>query len=195
MKGLIKLGIIAAFVFIVGGLIYSTYIGLVDTQEDSREKWSQVENVYQRRADLLPNYVKVVKSYAAHEKELFTAVADARAKLGSVNISADQLTDENLQKFEKAQSQISNVFSRLLMIKESYPELKANENFLKLQDELAGTENRIAVERKRYNTTATVYNKKLRRPMAGLVKGFGDFDRMPLFKADAGSNKAPDLDL
>lgn len=189
-----KMGIVVGVLFITVLFCLSVYNGLVDKQENARMAWSQVENVTQRRMDLIPNYVEVVKAYAKHEKELLVAVTEARSKAGQTNISADDLNNMDPEKFKQyqaAQSQLTGALSRLMVVVEKYPELKSNENFLKLQDELAGSENRISTERRRYNKAVTEYNKALRRISGKLFAGVGDFNRMPLFKADEAAKTVP----
>ncbi len=155
-KGLmIALGILAVIVLIAISILIwgkNTYNNLVDLEQGVKNRWSQVENVYQRRADLIPNLVATVKGVANFEKETYTAVTEARAKVGQVKINADQLGDAAaFQKFQQAQDGLSNALSRLLVVSENYPQLKANENFLQLQAQLEGTENRITVERMKFN--------------------------------------------
>ena len=139
------------------------YNSMVNKQEAVSAQWAQVENSYQRRADLIPNLVSTVKGYASHEQETFTAVTEARSKATQVTVNPEDLTEESIQQFQEAQGQLSSALGKLLMIRENYPELKANQNFLALQDELAGTENRIAVERNRFNEFAREYNQYIRR--------------------------------
>ena len=139
------------------------YNNLVTLREQVNRDWSNVENVYQRRADLIPNLVNTVKGYAAHEQETFTQVTEARSKATPVTIDAANMTDEDLKRFQAAQGEISFCLVRLLAVAENYPDLKANQNFLELQSQLEGTENRIAVERRKFNETATTYNTAIKR--------------------------------
>jgi LemA protein len=171
------------------------YNNLVTLREQVNRDWSNVENVYQRRADLIPNLVNTVKGYAAHEQETFTQVTEARSKATSVTINAADMTEDDLKRFQAAQGEISSALSRLLAVAENYPDLKANQNFLELQAQLEGTENRIAVERRKFNDTATLYNTTLKRvPMVFFAGMFG-FKERPYFAAEAGSEKAPEVNF
>ncbi len=167
------------------------YNSMVNKQEAVTAQWGQVQNAYQRRADLIPNLVNTVKGYAAHEQETFTAVVDARARATQVNINPEDITEEGIQQFQQAQGQLSAALGKLLMIRENYPELKANQNFLALQDELAGTENRIAVERNRFNEAARDYNQYIRRFPHVIYAGWFGFNKKGYFEADAGAQTAP----
>jgi LemA protein len=165
----------------------STNNYLVSLDETTKEKWSQVENVYQRRADLVPNLVNTVKGYAKHESEVFEEVTKARAQVGQVKAASP----EELQKFDKAQSQLTQSLSRLLVVAERYPELKADRNFLELQSQLEGTENRIAIERMRFNEAAREYNTYLRKFPQSVVAGVRNFKERPYFEAETGAKSAP----
>lgn len=190
---LVILGIVVAIGLIFVFIGVGSYNKMVTKDELVKEQWSQVENVYQRRLDLIPNLVETVKGYASHEKETFLAVTEARSQAkGSINIPGDMLTNpEMFAKFQQAQSTLGGALSRLMMVVERYPELKANENFLKLQDQLEGTENRIALERKRFNEVAQDFNTYVRRfPQAILANIFG-FQQKAYFKAQEGANIAP----
>lgn len=167
------------------------YNNLVTLREQVNRDWSNVENVYQRRADLIPNLVNTVKGYAAHEQETFTRVTEARSKATSVTIDAANMTEADLQRFQAAQGEISSALSRLLAVAENYPELKANQNFLELQAQLEGTENRIAVERRKFNETATTYNTAIKTFPTVIFAGWFGFKDRPYFQAEAGSEKAP----
>lgn len=167
------------------------YNNLVTLREQVNSSWSNVENVYQRRADLIPNLVNTVKGYAAHEQETFTAVTEARAKSTSVTIDAANMTDADLKRFQAAQGEMSSALSRLLAVAENYPELKANQNFLELQSQLEGTENRIAVERRNFNETALKYNSEIKKlPMVFFAGALG-FKERPYFEAATGAEEAP----
>ena len=155
--------------------------------------WSNVENQYQRRSDLIPNLVNTVKGYAAHEKETFQAVVDARAKATQTTISIDDLTPEKMQAYQRAQGEVGSALSRLLAVTENYPDLKANENFKELQAQLEGTENRISVERRNFNEAARTYNTKIRRFPASMVAGMFGFEKRPYFEAQEGAEKAPEV--
>ena len=191
--------IIGIFLFI--GLIVliaflasiSTYNKMVKYEEMVSESWSQVENVYQRRADLIPNLVNTVKGYADFEKETLTQVIEARAKATSVNITADNLNDQTLAQFQQAQDGLSSALSRLMVVVEKYPELKANQNFLELQAQLEGTENRIANERRHFNEITRDYNVYIRKFPARIFAGFYGFKEKPYFKAAEGAEKAPEV--
>jgi LemA protein len=190
-------GVILGIVIIIGLILVFSGIGIynemVRLDEGVKEKWSQVENVYQRRLDLIPNLVETVKGYAAHEKETFQAVTEARSKVGGVmNVPGQALNNpEMFQKFQQAQASLSSALQRLMVVVERYPDLKANENFLGLQSQLEGTENRIAVERKRFNEAAREYNTYIRKfPKVILANMFG-FDQKPYFKAEEGADVAP----
>lgn len=169
------------------------YNKMVGLQEAVDAQWAQVENVYQRRADLIPNLVNTVKGYADFEKETLTAVIEARSKATSVNIDAKDLNEANFQQFQEAQSGLSSALSRLMVVVEKYPELKANENFLQLQAQLEGTENRISVERRKYNEVVQEYNTAIRRFPRNIVAGIFNFDAKPYFKADKGAQKVPEV--
>ena len=190
LLGCVLLLVIGAVVvaLMVGGV----YNRLVTLDEGVKSAWSQVENVYQRRTDLIPNLVETVKGARDFERDTLTAVVEARAKVGQVSI-AGVPTAEQLQKFQAAQDGLSSALSRLLVVVERYPELKSNQNFMKLQDQLEGTENRVSVERRRYNETVLNYNRKIRTFPGALLAGIFGFERMPLFEAEAGSKKAPQV--
>lgn len=200
-KSKLLTALIAVFgLFLGGGALLGIYVvgvynGLVASEEGVKQSWSQVENVYQRRFDLIPNLVETVRGYAIHERETFEAVTEARAKVGQINIKADQLSPSALSKFQAAQGELSSALSRLMVVVERYPDLKANEQFRALMDELAGTENRIAVERKRYNETAQGFNTKIRRFPGNLVANLFGFKTYPYFEAEDGAEKAPKVDF
>lgn len=175
-------------VFTLSSCGYNT---MVNKQEAVTAQWGQVQNSYQRRADLIPNLVSAVKGYAAHEQETFTEVTEARARATQLNVNPEELTEERLQQYQQAQNQLSASLGKLLMIRENYPELKANQNFLALQDELAGTENRIAVERNRFNEVARDYNQYIRRFPHVIYAGWFGFKTKGYFEADAASQTAP----
>src|SRR5512145_589686 len=171
------------------------YNNLVTLREQVNSSWSNVENVYQRRADLIPNLVNTVKGYAAHEQETFTAVTEARAKSTSVTIDAANMTDADLKRFQAAQGEMSSALSRLLAVAENYPELKANQNFLELQSQLEGTENRIAVERRRFNEVVQGYNTAVRVFPTVIYAGWLGFKDRPYFEAEEGSQVAPKVEF
>lgn len=188
---LIIVAVIAALV-LVGVLLGN---GLVGKEEAVNGQWAQVQNSYQRRADLIPNLVQTVKGYAAHEQQTLQAVVEARANATKINLNADQLTEENLKKYQEAQGQLGAALGRLLAVQENYPDLKANTNFLALQDELAGTENRISTERKRFNDMVQEYNRAIRTFPRNLIAGIGGFEKKAYFEADAASQTAPKVEF
>ena len=195
--GLIVLGIIVLIIFSLYGCVTGSYNSMVAADENVKAAWSQVENVYQRRFDLIPNLVNTVKGYASHEEKVFTEIAEMRSKAGGViNVSDEVLNNpESFEKFQKAQNELGGALQRLLAIAENYPELKANENFRDLQSQLEGTENRIAVERKRFNEAVQTYNMQVRRfPQAFLANMFG-FREKAYFKADEQAATAPKVEF
>ncbi len=176
------------FLFTLNSCGYNT---MVTMEEEVAASWSQVENQYQRRADLIPNLVNTVKGYADFEQETLTEVIEARAKATSINVDANELDPAQVQRFQEAQEQLSGALSRLLVTVERYPDLKANQNFLELQAQLEGTENRIATERMRYNEVVQAYNSYIRSFPQNLVAGWFDFDRKGYFEAESGAEQAP----
>ncbi|GGM75409.1 LemA family protein [Dyadobacter sp. CY261] len=187
-KGLIAVIVV---VLILGFVGCGKYNGLVQKDEVVKESWAGVESQYQRRADLIPNLVNTVKGAADFEKSTLTAVIEARSKATQTTISADQLTPENIAKFQAAQDQLSGSLSRLLVSVEQYPNLKANQNFLELQAQLEGTENRISVERGKFNTVVKDYNQEVRTFPTNLFAGVFGFAQKGYFTAAPGSDKAP----
>ncbi len=185
--------LILSFLFLISGCGYNS---LVTMDETVNQAWSQVENQYQRRADLIPNLVKTVQGYADFEKSVLTEVTEMRSRVGQIKLSPDDLADEDkFKKFQEAQDQFSGAISRLLVVAENYPQLKANENFLALQTQLEGTENRIAVERKKFNEAVQDYNTSIRRfPTLITAKIFG-FKEKQYFKSTPGSEKTPDVNF
>ncbi len=184
---------VVAVVLLLGFVGCGKYNGLVQKDETVKESWAKVESQYQRRADLIPNLVSTVKGAAEFEKSTLTAVIEARAKATQTTISADALTPENIAKFQGAQDQLSGALSRLLVSVERYPELKANQNFLELQAQLEGTENRIAVARNDFNTVVKDYNQEVRTFPTNLFAGVFGFAQKGYFTATAGSEKAPSV--
>jgi len=176
------LGVILLGALVVGLYVKSTYNDLVQKQVQVKTAWGQVENQLQRRYDLIPNYVETVKGYAKQETTIFTAIADARARIGSAQTVKEKIDSNN---------ELSGALARLLVVVENYPQLKSTENFMRLQDELAGTENRIATERMRYNDTVSTYNIRVRQFPANLVAGAFNFEQSPLFEAPASAKTAP----
>jgi len=192
-KGIIILVAVVAVIaiFIFWGV--SKYNGFVTQEEGVKAQWSNVENVYQRRADLIPNLVATVKGYATHEENTLKEVIEARAKATSVTIDPTKLNESNIAAFQKAQDGLSSSLSKLMVSVEQYPNLKANENFLALQSQLEGTENRIAVERRKYNEIAQTFNATIRQFPANMIAGMGNFQQKGYFKASEGSDKAPQV--
>ena len=191
-----KKGII---VLVVIGLILlwfvSKYNGLVGAQESIDSVWAKLETQYQRRADLIPNLVSTVKGYADFEQETLTKVVEARAKATQTTIDPSNMTSAQLQNFQGAQGELSGALSRLLVTIEKYPDLKANQNFLELQAELAGTENRIGVARDNFNSEAKNYNTTIKKFPTNLIAGLFNFEAKPYFEADAGSKNAPKVEF
>ena len=180
------------FVFIFVMYLVGAYNNVITLNETAVQSWAQVENQYQRRIDLIPNLVNTVKGYALHEKETFTAVTEARSKVGQMNFTAKDLNNpEMLKKFQTAQDGLSSALSRLMVVVEKYPELKANQNFLELQSQLEGTENRIAVERRKFNQSVQTYNTAIKRFPVNIISGMFGFVEKPYFKAQEGANVAP----
>ena len=194
-KGCSGLGvlILVAIAAILWGV--SIYNGLVKEQENVEKAWGNVENVYQRRADLIPNLVETVKGYAKHEQETLEGVIEARANATSIKIDPSNMTPEDLQKYQAAQGDVTNALSRLIAVSEAYPDLKANQNFLELQGQLEGTENRIAVERNKFNEAAQTYNTKRRTFPTNIIANICGFGDKPYFQAQEGADKAPKVDF
>ena len=175
----------------MSGLTSCNYNSLVEKQQGVDQAWAQVENQYQRRADLIPNLVNTVKGYSTHEEETLTKVVEARAKATSVTIDPANLNEET--KFQDAQNELSGALKSLLAVTEAYPDLKANENFMALQAQLEGTENRIATERKRYTEAVMDYNTSIKKFPTMIYAGWFGFKEKPQFKAEAGAEKAPEV--
>lgn len=171
------------------------YNGLVNAEETVSNAWSNVESQYQRRADLIPNLVNTVKGYAEHEAQTLQAVTDARVRAIQMNVNAEDLTPEKLLEYQKVQGELGAALGRLLAITEAYPELKANENFLELQAQLEGTENRIAVARQNFNETVKEYNTSIRKFPRNLLAGMFGFEKRPYFEAQEGAAVAPQVNF
>ncbi len=171
------------------------YNTMVEKEEAVNTAWSNVENQYQRRADLIPNLVNTVKGYAAHESETLASVVEARAKATQITVSADQMTPEALARYQQAQGEIGSALGRLMRITENYPELKANQNFQELQAQLEGTENRISVERRNFNQATQDYNTYIRKFPQNLIAGMFGFEKKPYFEAEEGNNVAPAVEF
>lgn len=194
MKGKVLIGIVVIVLIAFYGI--SVNNNLVEREEGVESAWAQVENQYQRRADLIPNLVNTVRGAADFEQETLTSVIEARSQATSINISADDLNDPaKLQQFQQAQAQLSGALSRLLVTVERYPELKANANFRDLQAQLEGTENRISTERKRFNDAAQSYNTSIRKFPTSIFAGLGGFERKAYFEAEQGAEQAPTVDF
>ncbi len=188
-KSVVFILIAIVVILVIWGV--SAYNSMVGRQENVNTAWSQVENQYQRRADLIPNLVNTVRGYAAHEQSTLEAVVQARSQATQITIDPQNLTPEALQQYQQVQGNLSSALGRLLAVAESYPDLKANQNFLELQAQLEGTENRIAVERRRFNEAAQDYNSYIRRFPRNLFAGMFGFDRRPYFEAVPGAEQAP----
>lgn len=184
----VLLAVVSAFLFSSCG-----YNQMVELDEQVASSWSQVENVYQRRADLIPNLVNTVKGYAAHEQETLEGVIEARSKATSVNINPENLDPQALQQFNQAQEGLTSALSRLMVVVERYPDLKANQNFLDLQAQLEGTENRIAVERRKFNETTQSYNAYIRKFPRVIYAGWFGFEKKSYFEAQQGAEQAPEV--
>ena len=195
----ITLGVIGAIVLVIllcVGWGVSTYNRIVSAEEGVKAGWSQVENQYQRRYDLIPNLVETVKGYAKQEKEVLEGVTNARSRVGQLSVTPEVLNDPKaFAKFQQAQDGLSSALSRLLVVTENYPQLKSNENFLTLQQQLEGTENRISVERKRFNETVQSFNTMIRRFPASFIASMSGFKEKSYFSAAAGAEQAPKVNF
>ena len=189
--------IIAVAAVVLGCILWfkGAYNSMVTAEEGVSAAWSQVENVYQRRADLIPNLVSTVKGYAAHESQTLENVVSARAKATQVTVDPSDLTPEALSQFNAAQGELSSALGRLLLIQENYPELKANQNFLELQAQLEGTENRIATERMKFNEAAKAFNTGIRRFPDNIIASMFGFEKKAYFEAQAGAETAPKVEF
>lgn len=186
---------VVAAVLIIGGWLMSAYNSMVGQQEEVTTAWSNVEAAYQRRADMMPQLAKIVKAYAKHERETFAEVTKARNAATQIHLDANDLMPEKLKAYEQAQNQLSQAFSRLIAVSESYPELKASENYKSLMVQEEGTENRVNEARRRYNEAVQGYNLAIRRFPNNILAGMYGFERMAKFEASQGAEKAPDLDI
>ncbi len=196
MKKWIPLIVVAIIVYVgYNWAVNGFYNTAVEYQENAKTTWSNVESSYQRRNDLIGNLVKTVQGAAEFEKSTLTDVINARAKATSVNINAGDLTPNKMAQFQQAQSGLSGALSKLLVSVERYPDLKANQNFLELQSQLEGTENRIKVARDRYNASVNIYSKHIKKFPGSFLAGIFNFEDMPRYKADPGSEKAPDVNF
>ncbi len=187
--------VIAAVVLIVVGMGISAYNGMVTAEEQVRQTWAQVENQYQRRADLIPNLVNTVKGYAAHEQSTLEGVIEARSKATSANVNFNDLNSTSFANYEAAQNELTQALGRLMVVVERYPELKANENFRDLQAQLEGTENRISTERRRFNQSVEQYNLSIRRFPKNIFASMFGFEQKSYFEANEGAEVAPTVEF
>lgn len=187
--------IILGILIVLGAILVKPYNKMVAKDESCSQAWADVENAYQRRMDLINNLVKTVQGAADYEKGTLEAVINARAKASSVQVDPSNLTEESIAKFQAAQDQLSSALSRLMVVVERYPELKANQNFLELQAQLEGTENRIAVARGKFNETVNDYNSYIRSFPNNIIAGLFNFDKKGYFKASEGADKAPEVEF
>ena len=189
--GWIILGVIVVLVL----WVFSGYNGMVGEQEKATTELSNMQAQYQRRADMMPQLAKIVKAYAKHEKETFEEVTKARASVGQVKLDVNNLTEASMKQYAAAQGELANAFSKLMLVAERYPELKASENFKALQVQEEGTENRISEARRKYNEAVQSYNQMVRKMPNAIIAGIFNFNVMPKFEAAAGAEKVPDLDI
>ena len=193
-KAIIWFSVFIGIILIVP-FLWGTYNKLVKREEAVKSSWAQVENQYQRRTDLIPNLVETVKGYAAHEQETFTKVIEARAKATQLTVDASNLDAEKLQQFNQAQGELSQALSRLMAVVENYPDLEANDNFIMLQGQLEGTENRIGIERKRFNDSANIYNTYRRKFPKNIAAAIFGFKEIKYFEAEKGAGISPKVDF
>lgn len=194
-KGLIALLVVVGILLIAYFSFKGMYNNMISMREATSGQWANVETAYQRRADLIPNLVNTVKGYADFEQETLTQVIEARSRATSINVDANDISPEQLQKFEAAQQQLSGALSRLLVTVERYPELKANQNFLELQSQLEGTENRISVERRRFNEVVRTYNTYIQKFPQTIMANLAGFDKKGYFESAEGSEVAPEVNF
>ena len=193
MKFFNKIFLLVAGIVMTMSLSSCNYNSLVEKQQDVEQSWAQVENQYQRRADLIPNLVNTVKGYSTHEEETLVKVTEARAKATSITLNVDDLNEENLKRYQEAQNELTSALKSLLSVTEAYPDLKANENFMNLQRQLEETENRIATERMRYTRSVRDYNTAIKKFPTTIYAGWFGFTPKPQFQAEAGAQKAPEV--
>ncbi|MBP1668270.1 MAG: hypothetical protein H6Q21_636 [Bacteroidetes bacterium] len=194
-KNIVILAVVVLLLLILGGSCKNMYNKMVEYNQTVNKEWANVESQYQRRLDLIPNLVATVKGYAVHEQETFTKVVEARAKATQVKVDATALTEANIQEFQAAQGELSSALSKMLLVVENYPELKANQNFLELQAQLEGTENRIAVARKNFNDNMAVYNSYIKKFPPVLFAGIFGFKEKPYFASESQADKAPKVEF
>lgn len=193
MKRWIKWGVVALLVIILVSFFVGTYNSLIDRRMEVEKAWSNVESQYQRRSDLIPNLVSTVKGYASHEQQTFIDVVEQRANATRPEITFENLNDETLAKYQAAQSEVGSALGRLLAIGEGYPTLRASENFINLQDEVAGTENRVTKARNDFNGTVKEYNAYLQKFPRNIIAGMFSFTQKSFFAAEVGSERAPEI--
>lgn len=194
-KGLVTLIVVGVLALCLFMWVKNGYNSMVKADENVQSAWAQVENVYQRRADLIPNLVATVKGYASHESSTLENVIAARANATRISIDPEKLTEKSIEEFNKAQGELSSAIGRLLMITENYPDLKANQNFLELQAQLEGTENRITTERMKFNETAKSYNTMIRQFPKNILASMFNFEKKGYFEAQKGSETAPKVEF
>ncbi len=190
---IVTVGIVVVLLLIIILSAVGIYNGLVSREENVTKQWAQVESQYQRRADLIPNLVETVKGYAKHESETFEKVTEARSKATSMTISPEKLDEASLKAYQESQANLSSALARLMVVVEQYPELKANQNFLELQAQLEGTENRINMARNDYNEIVKSYNTNIRKFPKNIFASMFGFEKKPYFEAEQGAEKAPDV--
>lgn len=194
-KGTIALIVFVVFILLGGCSAGRAYNKMVTMEEGINKSWANVETQYQRRADLIPNLVNTVKGYATHEQETLDQVIEARSRATQVTLNAEDITPDRLQQYQQAQGEVSQALGRLMMIAENYPDLKANQNFMELQAQLEGTENRISVARKDFNDASMAYNSYIRKFPANIIAGIFGFDTKSYFEAAEGTDRAPEVNF
>lgn len=194
-KGTIALVVVVVLILLGGCSAGRAYNKMVTMEEGINKSWANVETQYQRRADLIPNLVNTVKGYATHEQETLDQVIEARSRATQVTLNAEDITPDRLQQYQQAQGEVSQALGRLMMIAENYPDLKANQNFMELQAQLEGTENRISVARKDFNDASMAYNSYIRKFPANIIAGIFGFDTKSYFEAAEGTDRAPEVNF
>lgn len=194
-KGTIALIVVVVLILLGGCSAGRAYNKMVTMEEGINKSWANVETQYQRRADLIPNLVNTVKGYATHEQETLDQVIEARSHATQVTLNAEDITPDRLQQYQQAQGEVSQALGRLMMIAENYPDLKANQNFMELQAQLEGTENRISVARKDFNDASMAYNSYIRKFPANIIAGIFGFDTKSYFEAAEGTDRAPEVNF
>lgn len=194
-KGTIALIVVVVLILLGGCSAGRAYNKMVTMEEGINKSWANVETQYQRRADLIPNLVNTVKGYATHEQETLDQVIEARSRATQVTLNAEDITPDRLKQYQQAQGEVSQALGRLMMIAENYPDLKANQNFMELQAQLEGTENRISVARKDFNDASMAYNSYIRKFPANIIAGIFGFDTKSYFEAAEGTDRAPEVNF